>query len=415
MLKQLEIIGRSGRNWPINDSREQLRQIQSCLKSAGKGAQEAPSHNDVVIRTRHGSTNAFRDPHASLQLFGNREELESAEMSSAPAPYAGHRPKQRSFTDILGDEPEEAPESGHNRERSMSPSKAGQGKNVQPMRIFEGSEEVEEVETPKGKAADKYIKPHPTKYNHFDFADGSDPSDAPAKGVDLDSRPKSKHDSQWSFDDFVTPHKPTAGKAMRSQDVHHWGPESQFQDDPKEHRAGKGRRDAETHFELQDDGERVAGQERVGRPRGAMHNEGLGLYKNQLFDQSEPTPGPKRALGNITNVENRGKDFDSHFTMTDSPVPAERNQHVPEGRMKAVKMMDHNWEVYDESPQKENKPRPAAKQDPSDTKIHIAGDGMGGRKGTARNWLYGDDEEEEAPKPTRKAPAAAQKSSFWDF
>lgn len=333
-------------------------------------------------------------------------------MSSAPAPYAGHRPKQRSFADILGDEPEEPV---HNRERSASPSKAGQGKNVQPMRIFDGSEEVEDVETPKGKPANKHIKPHPTKYNHFDFADGSDPSDAPNKGVDYDARARGKHDSQWSFDDFVTPAKPRAGKSMRSEDVHHWDTESQFQNDPSHRPSGKGRRDAETHFELQDDGERVGGQQRTGRPRGAMQNEGMGLYKNQLFDEVEPSTG--RALGNITNVKDRGKDFDAHFTMTDaSPAPVERNQHVPEARMKVVKMMDHNWEVYDESPQKENKPRPAPKQEGGgDSKIHIAGDGMGGRKGTDRNWLYGNDEEEQpAPKPTRKA-TANQKSSFWDF
>ncbi len=284
------------------------------------------------------------------------------------------------------------------------------------MRLFDGSEDVEDVETPKGKPANKHIRPHPTKYNHFDFADGSDPGDAPNRGVDYDSRTKSKHDSQWSFDDFVTPAKPKAGKSMRSEDVHHWDTESQFQNDPSEHHVGKGRRDAETHFELQDDGERVGGQQRTGRPRGAMQNEGMGLYKNQLFDQVDPAPGPNRALGNITNVKDRSKDFDAHFTMTDnSPAPAERSQPVPETRKKVVKMMDHNWEVYDESPQKENKPRPAAKQEGSDTKIHIAGDGMGGRKGTDRNWLYGNDEEDEAPKPTTRKAPAGQKSSFWDF
>ncbi|KAJ6786801.1 hypothetical protein PWT90_03852 [Aphanocladium album] len=441
LLKQLEIVGKSGRNWPIQDSREQLRQIQSCLKIVGKSAQQTSSHNDVVIRTRHNSTNAVRDPHASLNLYGSREEIESVPMQATPNPYGGHRPNQRSVIDIIGDEPEEG-ESGHSRHRSVSPSKAGSGKNYQPSRIFDGQPEVvEEVETPK--RGDKFIKPHPTKYNHFDFVDGSDPRDGPARGVDHDKRPKSKHDSQWSFDDFVTPAKATASKGMRSSDIQHWNPETQFSDDPEErHPAGKGRRDAETHFELQDDGERDARQERAGLPRGAMHGEGQSLYKNQLFDEVDPTPGPKRALQTVTNLKDRSKDFDPHFEMTDeSPSQPSRSQHAPEGKVKMAKMMDHNWEVYEQSPLKENRraPAPAATgsnqkihiagdgmgsrkgttHDQSDTKIHIAGDGMGGRKGTSRAWMTGGDEdEEEQPKvnPRGRGTAAAQQTGgFWDF
>ncbi|TQV98443.1 NTF2-like protein [Cordyceps javanica] len=441
LLKQLDIVGKTGRNWPIQDSREQLRQIQSCLKTVGKSAQQASNQNDVVIRTRHNTNNALRDPHASLNLYGTREEIESAPLKATANPYAGHRPSQRSVIDIIGDEPEEG-ESGHNRHRSVSPSKAGSHKNFQPSRIFDGKPEyVEEMETPK--KSDKFIKPHPTKYNHFDFVDGSDPRDAPARGVDLDNRPKSKHDSQWSFDDFVTPAKPTASKGMRSRDVQHWNPEMQFSADPEErHPTGKGRRDAETHFEIQDDGEKDARQERVGLPRGAMHNEGQSLYKNQLFDEVDPTPGPKRALNTVTNLKDRSKDFDPHFEMTDeSPSQPPRTQHAPEGKVKMAKMMDHNWEVYEQSPLKENnRPRPApaatgsgqkihiagdgmgsrkgATHSDQDTKIHIAGDGMGGRKGTSRAWMTGGDDEEEQPKtqPRGRGTAAAKKTDgFWDF
>ncbi|OAQ98370.1 hypothetical protein LLEC1_01484 [Akanthomyces lecanii] len=440
LLKQLDIVGKTGRNWPIQDSREQLRQIQSCLKTVGKSAQSAPSDSDVVIRTRHNSSNALRDPHASLNLYGTREEIESTPMKAASRPYAGHRPSQRSVIDIIGDEPEE--ESSHSRHRSISPSKAGSGKNYQPSRIFDGKQDIEEVETPK--KGDKFIKPHPSKYNHFDFVDGSDPKDAPVRGVDLENRPKSKHDSQWSFDDFVTPAKATAGKGMRSQDVQHWNPSMQFADDGDEHHhGGKGRRDAETHFELQDDGEKDARQERVGLPRGAMHNEGQSLYKNQLFDEVDPTPGPKRALQTVTNLKDRSKDFNPHFEMADeSPSQPPRTQHAPEGKVKMAKNMDHNWEVYEQSPLKENnKPRPApantgsnqkihiagdgmgsrkgVTHEESDVKIHIAGDGMGGRKGTSRAWMTGGDEdEEEQPKahPRGRGTAAAQKTGgFWDF
>ncbi|OAA45926.1 hypothetical protein BBO_03567 [Beauveria brongniartii RCEF 3172] len=438
LLKQLDIVGKTGRNWPIQDSREQLRQLQSCLKAVGKSAQQASSRNDVVIRTRHNSNNAVRDPHASLNLYGSREELESTPLKAAPMPYGGHRLNQRSVIDIIGDEPEDS-EPGHSRHRSVSPSKAGSGKNFQPSRIFDGKQDPEEVETPK--RSDKFIKPHPTKYNHFDFVDGSDPKDAPVRGVDLDQRPKSKHDSQWSFDDFVTPAKATASKGMRSQDVQHWNPEMQFSADPAEHHpAGKGRRDAETHFELQDDGEKDARQERVGLPRGAMHNEGQSLYNDKLFDEVDPTPGPKRALQTVTNLKDRSKDFNPHFEMADeSPSQPPRTQHAPEGKKKMAKMMDHNWEVYEQSPlQENNRSRPVAAStsknqkihiagdgmgsrkgathDEADTKIHIAGDGMGGRRGTSRAWMTGGDEDEnEQPKAQPRGRGAAKKTEgVWD-
>ena len=128
LLKQVEIIGKMGRNWPIKDSREQIAMIQSCVKSAGSvPAPTSVDHNEVVIRTRGNSNNALRDPHASLQLFGNREELESVEAAAVVSPYAGNRPRQRGFTEILGDEPHDDDELAQ-RERSMSPTKVGGGK-----------------------------------------------------------------------------------------------------------------------------------------------------------------------------------------------------------------------------------------------------------------------------------------------
>ncbi|KAG7120604.1 AP-1 complex subunit sigma-1 like protein [Verticillium longisporum] len=51
--------------------------------------------------------------------------------------------------------------------------------------------------------------------------------------------------------------------------------------------------------------------------------------------------------------------------------------------------------------------------------IHIAGDGMGGRKGTNRDWLYGEDSEPtpKANNGKKQGTSGAQKnSSFnWDF
>ena len=153
---------------------------------------------------------------------------------------------------------------------------------------------------------------------------------------------------------------------------------------------GKGRRDAQTHFELQDDGEEVAHQDRHYK-RGSKQNDNQRLYSNRLFDQAEADDA-SNALGNITNLKGRGNTFDAHWQMTDDPkaaAPADR-EPVGQNRQKAVKMMDANWSNYDESPKqpkkKENIPQD---KDPKDTGIHIAGDGMGGRKGTNRDWFFG--------------------------
>lgn len=466
LLKQIEVIGKSGRNWPIRDSREQLTMIKSALKASGAIAAAVPGHNENTARTRGNSSNAMRDPHASLQLFGSREEIEAAQAASVASPYAGTRPAQRGFTDILGDNPDgshhqstkslnkagqmkqqrgftdilgDEPSDEHYSEahhRSASPAKMGAGKNHQPMRLFDQEQEVEE-ETPKGKIGKQYIRPNPGKYNHFDFADGSDPADRPERGVSFDERPKSKHDSQWSFDDFVTPSKPISSRTLRSEDVRHWDTE-QIDDAPAPAQC-KGRRDAEAHFELQDDGESVPRP--AGRQRGSTHNEGLGLYKNQVTGQDPNTPEPQRALGNITNLKHRGETFDHHFDMADeSPAPAQPKQPVAENRQKAVNMMNANWSSYDESPKSENQhitvagdgmgsrkgvdpnaPKKGYNRDNlAENKIAIAGDGMGGKKGTDRSWLYGGENEEPLPiGNARKAPsargAAAQQSSLWDM
>ncbi|KAH6898680.1 hypothetical protein B0T10DRAFT_473402 [Thelonectria olida] len=406
VLKQIEVIGKSGRNWPIRDSREQIAFIQACLKSSGSFEAFPPSHNETIVRTRGNSNNALRDPHASLQLFGPREEIEAPLPSNVVSPYGGSRPHQRSFTEILGDEPVDGSPSA-NRHRSMSPSKGGQGKNFKPSRIFDGQQESELVETPQPKG-NRLIRPNPKKFSHFDFADGTDPQDAPAPGQDFDERPKSKHDSQWSFSDFVTPQKFKPSKTLRTQDIRHWDTDKGAVNETPEHLAARPRRDAETHFELQDDGERVPQPPRPNaKPRGYTHNEGLGLYKNQLFDKEDPDSALNQPLGNITNLKGRGEDFDPHFNIADnSPAHPDRSQPLPEGRKKAVEMMDANWSSYEQSPA----PKKENKGPEDDTRIHIAGDGMGGRKGTNRDWLYGESADLPQSVPGRKPGHQAEQT-----
>lgn len=492
LLKQLDVIGRTGRNWPIRDSKDQITLITQCAKSTGGATPAASSSSarnadQVVIRARGNSNNAIRDPHASLALFAPREDVDKL-ASPVVSPYAGSRPRQRDLGEILGDEPEGgespgrdrtviSPYAGSNRPRQRdfveilgdepvddddgaSPSrgrsggpnkpvapKIGAGKNFQPSRLFGADEEITETEEPERTASkDGMLKPDPRKFEHFDFADGSDPQDRPQPA---DKKPKAtRHDSQWSFDDFTTPQKATASRKLHcNQDVRHWGNENDVvQDTPvKKPQQVKPRRDAETHFEFQDDGVPMAGGEpRPGRQRGESHNTGLHLYDNNLYneDGSAPTaPGP--VLGNITNLKDRRKDFDAHFTMTDEPCRNGNNGSgaapgteggggggssssnagkISDDRQKAVKMMESNWDASDDSPtaQKENS-KPVGgggKKTGDDRGISIAGDGMGGKKGSGRGWAIGDESDEEPAvraKPGKTLGAAQKTSNFWDF
>ena len=449
--------------------------IASSVKSAGKAPVEAEGADEVLVRSRNNSTNVTRDPHASLSLFAPREKIIQESLPSVVAPRASAKPAPRDLAELfVGSESDNSPASptkAPSRERSESTTssktiapKVGAGKNYAPSRLFDNDEN-----SPIRPTANKDLfRPNPTKYQHFDIADGSDPQDAPRPTALKDH--KSKHGSQWDFDDFNTPAKAVPSKVLRSNDVRHWGSEdNETMDSPiKFKKIDKPRKDAETHFEFQDDGTPDAGQRLVGRPRGAGQNDGLGLYQDHLFPGedgvSEGAQEPKR-LNTITNVKDRRKDFDLHFTMAhDSPASNKQpTEEVSDSRAKAVKMMDANWTSgYDQSPnQKENAPVPASQTRPntglnkgslsentnqskgiyvagdgmgnkksalSDATqqkgINIGGDGMGGKKGSARQWGFGDDSagEEEGginrPSKYRTGKQGIQQATggdFWDF
>ncbi|SPN97007.1 uncharacterized protein DNG_00523 [Cephalotrichum gorgonifer] len=412
LLKQVDVIGKSGRNWPIRDSNEQIRAISTCSKAPEviDVGPAAASNN----RARGNSNNAMRDPHASLELFAPREEVDKVQ-TRVVSPYAGTRPRERSISQILGnesdnedessgrsqspskaiapkggshkhykpsrlfegdEEDEEEESSGRGRSRPIAP-KIGAGKNYQPSRLFDAQDGTPEDDSPVNKAkVDRFVRPHPTKFNHFDFADQHEPVAPPPR-----SRSRSKHDSSWSFDDFVTPQKALPTRALRQdRDVRHWDPETDSASDVPFKPAVKPLRRAEAQFEFDDSGSA----------------------------QSGPRRGGADTLGNITNLSDRRKDFDSHWDMTDEPegdvTPQPRK--VGDDRKKAVKMMEANWAATDESPRQSSNARIAIAGDGMGSRkvatsgsgkgahggIHIAGDGMGGKKGTTRSWIYPDED-----------------------
>ena len=490
------MIGKTGRNWPIRDGKDQVKLIQSSVVAAEKPA--APSaaphqrEGEVLRRSRENSTNVTRDPHSSLALFAPREADEEAELlPTVIAPRASARPPPRDYHDLfVGEDSTENANAAGSEVRSESPfkhsavgaiaPKFGAGKNYKPSRIFDNDEDDESADNsakdsrpeshrhsaigaiaPKIGAGKNYhpsrifetdentpikqtttghkstislTKPNPKKYNHFDIGSGVASGDTTAPGKSESQAPKSRHGSSWDFDDFNTPAKsvPTKGLAIRAQDNVHWGNEDdEVPESPiRKPKIDQPRKDAETHFEFQDDGAPEDQPRLIGRPRGAGSNNGLGLYKNNLYneDGSAPEAGNQREVGNLANVKDRSKDFDPHFIMTDDMnTPIKSQGQRPLGNIANVKdrQKDFNphFTMTDESPalkvsagnQKENIPLTAAspirsKAEPLSEDITplgsragnqkqkgivIGGDGMGGKKGSGRSWGFGDDPEGE--------------------
>lgn len=394
LLKQVEVIGSRGRNWPIRDAQDQIRLINSVVSGAATGTTTPSS---VAAQSSNGdksedSSRPFtpckkplKDPHAAESLF----ELLSPSQDRtqpvvAPRAAASAKPPPRDYGELfVGDDDTEdaSAKNGSSKRDSVIAPKAGAGKNFQRPRLFDDDETVAAEE--REKKEPRY-KTHPAKFSHFEL--GGDNSEREIK--DVPSRPKSQHMSQWNFEDFTTPEKPK-GK-VRGQDIRHFGwsddEGDQHQSPPAKPRVVQPRRDAETHFHLQDD-DLPSGGNGGRRIIGSSHNRGMALYQNNVYDEEGNPPSPGKEanapLAVKPNGTHRKKDFDSHWSITDaSPENKFNNENkkpIGSDRIKAVKMMDASWEAYDQSPEQDKvAPPPATKR--------------ASRNVNQRSWGFGDDD-----------------------
>ena len=431
-----------------------------------------------------------RDPHASLSLFAPRDEngqdgqpkaiASRAVPSAKPPPRDYHdlfvggepdasakpakptstspkkenqgmrppppkaqsaKPPPRDYHDLfVGNDSDNSPTT---KGRPVSPEKnilspptvapkGGAGKNYKPVRLFESDGGPETPQSPEKSA----FKPHPKKYNHFEFGHGED---APASES---ARPKTKHQSQWDFEDFTTPAKAPTKSRDQDKSQFAWEDDDPIKNSPSKAPGGKTRPDADPHFEFRDDGTPAEDRRRpAGQPRGAGNVRNNGLYSEALFEDG---PEKSKPLAPVTNLQDRRKDFDAHFAMTDSPTAeynmAEAPKPVPEARKKVVNMMGAQWDAADESPatsgannthqsrssvdagamsgvNKENVAIGGPTGRPmSNAGIKSGGDGMGGKKGASRQWGFGDDSDVEAEnfRPGKKSQAP-KSEGLWDF
>lgn len=379
LLKLIDVIGKTGRNWPLRDGKDQIKLILNSVAAAGKRTTSAaiPTKEPVVVeeqirRSRENSTNVTRDPHASLALFAPRESND--EQQALPAvipPRASAKPPARDYNDLFvghdsnGSPDKNRPESPfkHSAYGAIAP-KAGSGKKFGANRIFDNDENAP-MSNDSNRAS--YV-PHPKKYQHFDIASGNHPEDRPEAPPTPQQKTK-KGGPSWNFDDFNTPAKaiPTKSLAIRpeaGQDVRHWGTENdEVPDSPvRKPYVVNPRKDFETHFELQDQS-----------PAPKQTN------------QKENNPREVQAKGITVAGDGMGS----------RKAPADDREVKQKGITIAGDGMGSR-----KAPAEEEKAR----------KIYnTAGDGMGGRKG-GRSWGFGDesDPEVEAPKVHHKGGAFAK-------
>ena len=499
LLKLVDVIGSRARNWPIRDGKDQARLIASSAAGTSQSngppkpaAENAPHDpNEVVItnKPRAQSQNVTRDLHASLALFAHREEEEDSSAPALVAPRASAKPPPRDYHDLfvgngsdaspkagaratspqkenggtraskaqsakppprdyhdlfVGNESDASPVSRNkmaspqkeNMTPGPAPPKAGAGKNFQPSRLFETDRSQPGTPGTPTESSDIFRKPDPKKYNHFEFGDGNE------NQLPTPARPKTKHQSQWDFEDFITPAK--VSTKVRGQDVRHfgWSDDEPVMDSPAKHPAvAKARPDANPHFEFGDDGTPGGNRRPAGHARGQGNMKGLGLYQNNVFDESDqPLSSDKKGqpLATVTNLRDRRKDLDPHFSMTDdSPSQGQgNNKPISEARAKVVSQMGAQWEATDQSPGAQHPSKNEDRINPisgdkenilnGGSKKHVGiksgGDGMGGKKGSGRIWGFGDESDEDGVGGANggkfqagKKQQAPKDSGFWDF
>ena len=499
LLKLVDVIGSRGKNWPIRDGKDQARLIASSAAtttSQGNGVTPSTSTsnpgnpNEAVVTSDPAEQrkNVTGDPHASLSLFGPRSD-DSAHVPKATAPRGSAKPPPRDYHDLfvsegspdasaqasqkenrpraqsqkaqsakppprdyhdlfIGNDSDASPAA---KERPASPQKSGQvapkggaGKNYHPSRLFDMDDTP--PGTPKSPSKDTYIKPHPTKFKHFEMGGDNEESSkqqSPAK-------PRVKPQSQLDIGEYLNAtEKPI--KNPRNQEIRHfgWGDDDTNVESPVKHpNVAHARPDAKASFDFQDDGTPGDNRRPAGHPRGKGVNNGLGLYQNNLFDDTElpPIPPKNRPLSTVTNLKGRSKDFDPKWGLADAqPTLTDRtkeNKPVSPLKPKSTKPTKPQPEDDDEefqhfappksTAQTSGDSRPASRDQENLTStrntdrpmgIKNGGDGMGGAKGSVRSWGFGDESDEDGVGGSnsgkfmagKKQQAPKESSGFWDY
>ncbi|KAL9111380.1 MAG: hypothetical protein Q9227_004257 [Pyrenula ochraceoflavens] len=277
LLKQAGVIGVRGKNWPIAESKDQLRMVSTANTktsnpSRGRTAASArPAKEEVVVTTSRSVSPTKRptkDPHGSLDLF-------------APVEADPNTPPRASFSNVLSPRPSAKPaprdmndlfvSAGAENKPPPSPPKGAAGRFA-PSRLWDenGGNDIPSLRLKKGN------HPSAKQPSHFEFDDFNTPVKPKPKahnineshfslsgeGEDTYARPKAKprgqevlHYSIGDEDHEEEPMKPAQSRVHQQRadqkthfDIHEGTPEAPAHNN-KENRV---RKDQETHYSFED-------------------------------------------------------------------------------------------------------------------------------------------------------------------
>ncbi|KAJ5817190.1 Nucleic acid-binding OB-fold [Penicillium robsamsonii] len=351
LLKQVEVIGARGRQWPIREGKDQVRLLKTAETARVAPSQplsENKTETKLTDRSSSPGKRRFKDPYSANSLTEllspGKEVTEREGRAETTRPAASKKYTQDpygagSLTELLspskkGPAPVApfAPSAGRPAPRNFSD-------------IFVRDDGTAD-ESRKGPVDEDrhFYKSAPGKYNHFEI--GGDNTERETKAEVKQA--KTPHSTHWEFDDFETPVK--GSRVARGEEVRHFG----FGDDeegtgsPKSKlNVIKPRRDADRHFEMTDEE-----TEDDGRIISSFGGRGKRLYENRLFDGDGNAELSEREqknepLATGANTANRNKNFASQFALGDESPVAKEN--TPTEKHEAHnKMMESHWDNYDE-------------------------------------------------------------------
>ena len=351
MLKQIEVIGARGRQWPIRDGKDQLRLLRDAVTARATPSQPSSQklETDLPHRPSSAGKRRIKDPYAAeslTELISPVKEVaepeSGAKTPSRPSTAKKYTPDPYgagSLTELLSPTKKArapvspfAPAAGRPAQRNFSD-------------IFVKDDDVPDSRTGPVDENRHYYKSVPGKYDHFEI--GGDNSNREIKAEVRQAN--TKHDTHWDFNDVETPVK--GPRVPRGQEVRHFG----FGDDEEgagspqtKQDVAKPRRDADRHFDMTD--EESADE---GRVISSFGGRGKRLYENRLFDDNGQPQLSEREqkdepLSTGGNVANRKKNFVSQFDLADESPVAKENKPTPKHDAHN-KMMESHWDNYDEA------------------------------------------------------------------
>ncbi|KAK6342810.1 hypothetical protein TWF718_008196 [Orbilia javanica] len=371
LLKQLGVIGKSGKNWPIRSGDEQVKLIKASVNSVA----ETPADESSTRPSSKGSNQSGRE---SIQLFAPRELDEDVFKSSVPPPRGSIKPPGRQLHDIIGEEGD-VPVAAPTPKGSI-----GTG----PRRTFFVGQEIDETNS----TPDRKVAVHQGKYKHFELEHNPEKdAETPKPNAPKRASVYSKAGSSWDFADFATPEKrPTKISAQHARTMT-WSDDEETS--PVQSQAKPlPRKGLSAQFELVDETPKKAnGTSR--EPYVRKGNE----TNFALTDESPNNGTEKKAgvsLARQTVVKGMEANWSNSSPLGESKPVANLGINTRGDGMGGKKGSSRNWEFEDETPKK------AAG---NGVGIKTSGNGMGGRIGSERAWAFGhEDEDANVHKPVYK-------------